>query len=473
MSARPERARAVGLYIGVVVAAALVVLALWFCLSGPFLSWEALAAACILAAVSAASRGLPVHPGIGKTSFEASDMMMLVALVLGGPICALLAAAPSALYRDRLRTTFEIANHTIQVLIAAFVFASFSDPLLGGAGFTAEFALGTLAAGCTKFCLDALIGSLLLRIKYGVTADELLKDVVLAPLPSDFINVLTALLTSLTVVHYGPVAALTLFCGVLVSLIVLNLVKEHRRKIKMLGAENAQLREGLLSSNLEFAARLVARLEARDGVTARHAAASAVYAADVARELGLDGERVGKVGLAALLQNVGLVSLPDEVLRAAPEKLNSVGRMHLEQHPVGGEEMLAALPGLEEAAKWVRWHHEREDGTGYPDRLRGAWIPLEAKILAATELYASLALDGPRSPSLSPNEARRELVGRAGTGLDGGVVRAFLRVLDSNDANYASAADDRFVFPATSAVRIRPGGTISPLRPTGTHDARR
>jgi HD-GYP domain-containing protein (c-di-GMP phosphodiesterase class II) len=133
--------------------------------------------------------------------------------------------------------------------------------------------------------------------------------------------------------------------------------------------------------------------------------------------------------------------------------------------------MLAAVPGLEEAAKWVRWHHEREDGTGYPDRLRGEWIPLEARILATTELYASLVLDGPHSPAAPPHEARRELIGHSGTGLDGGVVRTFLRVLDSNDENYASAADDRFAFPITK--KVRPEGEILPLRPTGTDDSPR
>lgn len=459
-------------YIGALTVVALVLLVGWLYLFGISLTWTVLTAGGVVAAVAAASRALPVSLGIGKASFEAVDAAILVALVLGGPFCGLIAAIPPMLYRDRMRTLFQTANYTVQVLTAAMVFVLFSNPLLSAPGFTGSFVLGSVAAGLTLFSVDALVGAVLLRVKYGTSVADLLKEFVLAPVPSDVVALFTALVTSLAVAYYGPVAALTLFCGVALSLGVTSYVVENRKRARELGAENAELREGLLSSNLEFATRLVARLEARDGFTARHAAASAVYAADVARELGLDSDRVGKVELAALLQNVGLVSVPDEVLQAAPEKLNSVGRMHLEQHPVGGEEMLAAVPGLEEAARWVRWHHEREDGTGYPDRLRGGWIPLEAKILAVTELYASLALDGPQSPGLSPQEARRELVGQAGTGLDGGVVRAFLRVLDSNDANYASAADDRFVFP-TTAARTRPERAVSPLRLTGTNDARR
>ena len=107
----------------------------------------------------------------------------------------------------------------------------------------------------------------------------------------------------------------------------------------------------------------------------------------------------------------------------------------------------------------------------YPDRLRGEWIPLEAKILATTSHYASLILDGPHSPGLPQLEARRELVDLAGSELDQQVVRAFLRVLDANDENYASAADSRFAVPTASAsLRQDPStaGDAAPPRMTGT-----
>jgi len=163
--------------------------------------------------------------------------------------------------------------------------------------------------------------------------------------------------------------------------------------------------------------------------------------------------KAAKLRLAALLMDVGLASVPDEVLLTPPEKLNSVGRMHLREHPARSERVLSAAVGFEEAAKWVRWHHERPDGTGYPDRLRGEWIPLEAKILAACHTYASLVLDGPHSPGLSASEARRRLVGMAGGGLDGEAVRVLLRVLDGEDASYAATSDGRFAF----AFDARPG----------------
>jgi HD-GYP domain-containing protein (c-di-GMP phosphodiesterase class II) len=300
--------------------------------------------------------------------------------------------------------------------------------------------------------LDALIGPALLWIKYETPPSHLLREVILPPLPSDVIGVLTAVATSFVTAEFGAAAALTLFGGGALSLIAMNLVREHIEKRRLLEAEIAWLRDGLRSSNLEFAARLVQSIEQKDGCTARRAAASALYADDIAQELGMEPIKVEKVRVAALLQDVGLVSVADEVLLTPPKKLNSVGRMHLERHPIQGEHMLAAIPGFEEAARWVRHHHERGDGTGYPDRLRGKWIPLEAKVLAVSEVYASLVIDGPNSPAVSAHEARRRLVDLAEGKLDQQVVRAFLRVLDTQDEGYAAAVDDRFTFAAGSAT---------------------
>jgi HD-GYP domain-containing protein (c-di-GMP phosphodiesterase class II) len=126
--------------------------------------------------------------------------------------------------------------------------------------------------------------------------------------------------------------------------------------------------------------------------------------------------------------------------------------MHLEEHPVAGEEVLSDLPGLGEAARWVRWHHERPDGTGYPDRLKGAWTPQEARILAVASMYASLVLDGPSAPALDPTEARRVLVAGIGKSVDEGVTRILLRLLATEDASYGSASDERFVFEGVTGV---------------------
>jgi HD-GYP domain-containing protein (c-di-GMP phosphodiesterase class II) len=155
--------------------------------------------------------------------------------------------------------------------------------------------------------------------------------------------------------------------------------------------------------------------------------------------------------------DVGLLWVPDDVLLVPEERLNSLGRRHLEEHSIAGEEVLSGLPGLGEAARWVRWHHERPDGTGYPDRLKGAWTPQEARILAVSSLYASLVLDGPSSPALLPDEARRVLISEIGKAADENVARALLRLLDTEDDAYASASDERFAFAGVMDLEGRGG----------------
>ncbi|MDQ4128168.1 MAG: HD domain-containing protein [Actinomycetota bacterium] len=308
--------------------------------------------------------------------------------------------------------------------------------------------LGTLAAGLVFFGLDAIIGPTLMRLKYGLSWHEALVEIVLPALPSDALAVATVLVAVPVAAFQGPLAAVVLLGGTFLTSAAMARVREHRRKELRLEAENAALKGALRDSNAEIASRLVGQLGSRDGYAAARAAASAVYAHDVAREMGLGGNRSREVRLAALLMDVGLLWVPDEVLLTHPDKLNSVGKMQLEKHPKGSEEVLLAVPGFGEAARWVRWHHERPDGTGYPDRLPGEWIPTEAKVLAVSSFYASLVLDGPYKQGISSHEARRALVQKRDKAVDDAAVRAFLRVLDAGGPDYASASDMRFSFSA-------------------------
>ncbi len=265
-------------------------------------------------------------------------------------------------------------------------------------------------------------------------------------IPSDIAAVLAALGTAWVMVAFGPAAALVLFAGAAAALISLHLIHKYQRESEDLKKENARL----LAASVAFAAGIVEAVGAKDGYTARLAAASSVFAGDVGREFGLSEESVEKLRVAALLQDVGMAGVPDEALMAPPDKLNSVGKAQFERHVVEGERILSRAPGFGEAAKWVRWHQEKVDGTGYPDRLKGTWIPLEARILAASETYSAMILAAPHGPALAPHEARMELTSLSGKSLDAEVVKTLLRVLDREDANYAAASDERFAFEATA-----------------------
>jgi HD-GYP domain-containing protein (c-di-GMP phosphodiesterase class II) len=442
---------------GVIVFAA-AVLSLWAHYVGLSLTHTTLLMGLALGILSAGARFLPVGFGIGRASFDAGGVPIFAALILGGPACALLVAVPSAVHREPSRTGFMGAIHILQVVLGAFTFTLFCpEPLLLDSQLSLDFISGTLVAGLAFFGLDAVISPTLMRLKYGLSVREIVGEMVVPALPSDALAITTALASSLAVAAFGSVAAVSLLAGTALSLAATNLIRDNRKKLMRLTSENEALKEALRDSNLEIASRLVGRLGQRDGYAAAHAAASAVYAADIAREIGLDEGRCREVRLAALLMDVGLLWVPDDVLLVPEERLNSLGRRHLQEHPVAGEEILSDLPGLGDAARWVRWHHERPDGTGYPDRLKGAWTPQEAKILAVASLYASHVLDGPSAPALHPAEARRVLVAEMGKAVDEDVARILLRLLATEDDSYAAASDERFVFEGVTDIDGRGG----------------
>lgn len=268
---------------------------------------------------------------------------------------------------------------------------------------------------------------------------------------SDAMNALTAGLGVLALVVYGPVAALVVVGGATGSQVMVYRSRDKVKEIRELRERVRSLEESLTISNTTFGMMMIRDLGSKDGYTDRHAAATATFAADMARELKLDEARVGRLRMAGLLHNIGMFGLPEDLLTEIG-RLNSIAKSRISGHAARGEEALAAVPEFREMASWVRWHHERPDGRGYPDKLRGAWIPLEAKVLAVAQAYAAMVIDSPRRPGISPAQAREQLCTGIDTEFDGVVVRAFLRILDTESEGYRMADDDRFVFPAPGAA---------------------
>ncbi len=146
----------------------------------------------------------------------------------------------------------------------------------------------------------------------------------------------------------------------------------------------------------------------------------------VAEELGLHGRDRRDVELTALLQGVGKTRLPREILDK-PGTLTHEEWTVVQQHTVEAEKMLARLGGrLGEVGVLVRSCHERWDGTGYPDRLRGRDIPLAARIVAVCGAYEAMTSDRSYRRALTPGQAYEELRRNAGTQFDPKVVQAIL-----------------------------------------------
>ncbi|HTA33668.1 MAG TPA: diguanylate cyclase [Solirubrobacteraceae bacterium] len=182
---------------------------------------------------------------------------------------------------------------------------------------------------------------------------------------------------------------------------------------------------------------LAEAVDLRFSGSARHSETVGRYAEMMARELGLSEQRVARVQLAGRLHDIGKVGVPDSIL-SKPAKLTDAEFAIIRQHPDLGAQILEH-PSLADVREWVRTHHERPDGRGYPLGLSGEAIALEARILAVADAYEAMTSDRAYSPSIGHAAAHGELERWAGAQFDLRVVEALLAVLQ-RDAEHAQAA---------------------------------
>jgi putative nucleotidyltransferase with HDIG domain len=170
-------------------------------------------------------------------------------------------------------------------------------------------------------------------------------------------------------------------------------------------------------------------VEARDAYTGKHAERVAAYGIEIARSLGLARPEAPEMEFGFLLHDIGKVAIPDAILYK-PSALTKEERDLMARHPSIGAEIVAGIEFLEEAAEVVRHHHERWDGTGYPDGLRGEEIPIAARVFSVADVFDALTTDRPYRPALTLAESRRMIVHASGTQFDPNVVEAFNAIAD-------------------------------------------
>jgi putative nucleotidyltransferase with HDIG domain len=145
-------------------------------------------------------------------------------------------------------------------------------------------------------------------------------------------------------------------------------------------------------------------IESSDSYTFGHCERVATYAVDVARELGLDEEQQTTIRIGAYLHDLGKVRVPHEVLNK-PGALTPEEFRVIQMHPLWGLELLATVDFPWDIKPIIRWHHEKYDGSGYPDRLRGDEIPLNAQIICIVDVFDALTTTRSYRAALSRSEA--------------------------------------------------------------------
>jgi diguanylate cyclase (GGDEF)-like protein len=185
---------------------------------------------------------------------------------------------------------------------------------------------------------------------------------------------------------------------------------------------------------VQTTAALVQVLVEQDVDLSTHIRRVSTFACATAEALGIPEDEVARIGLAAQLHDIGKIAIPQGIL-SKPGPLTEDEWAFVRKHTLIGERIIAAAPSLAHTANLVRSSHERQDGSGYPDGLRGADIPLGSRIIAVCDAYDAMIALRPYQTQSTPIDAVAELRRCAGAQFDADVVRAFCTI----DANYDPA----------------------------------
>jgi putative nucleotidyltransferase with HDIG domain len=284
-----------------------------------------------------------------------------------------------------------------------------------------------------------------------------IRDLFIPMLPGQFA---TAVLAAILAVAYMNLGFPVLLAAVLVILIfqylTIALLRSEDRadQLEAHSIHLASLQLGVLST-------LVETLALRDRTTARHAAAVARYARELAQELGCDDSEQEIVHTAGLLHDIGKFALPDAILHA--RVLSDDDWAVIRRHPQDGATLVGRLDGYGPVAEAILYHHERVDGSGYPAGLIGNEIPLASRIIAVCSTYDTLtARETYRSP-MTPMDAISELRRAAGRQLDAELVERFIAMLE-RDGPVTRAHGDEADFEEELAFGRRARQLAQPSR---------
>jgi putative nucleotidyltransferase with HDIG domain len=398
------------LYVGGVIAAGAVSLGLGLLGARPVAN--DVPVAIVLLVLAAAAQLRPVHL-TQKIKITVEDAATFAAALLLGPgLAMLVAAASTALAGLRARTSwynraFNVAAVAIDTGAAAFAFLVLADGASPSvATLPAIAAAAVLKFGIGSTVVDTAVALQLRRRPLAKWWARHRRDA--APLLSLYvIGAIGAMAASDSPLTLGLLAA----PSALVYLAIRNAAH--------------------LQAHTKQAARALARLiEQRDRYTYGHSERVADYAERLARAMRLEQVQIDLIREAAFLHDIGKIATPDQILMK-PGALDACEQEVMHDHAEHGYALLEKLPAFWEGAEFVRSHHERVDGGGYPRGLRGWELPLEVSIIAVADSYDAMTTDRVYRKALPWPAVRAELVRERGRQWHASVVDAFLAMIET------------------------------------------
>ena len=208
---------------------------------------------------------------------------------------------------------------------------------------------------------------------------------------------------------------------------LIRLQRDLHREVKIKTAE-------LESLSLHVVQTLAKTIDAKDSYTNGHSERVAEYSREIARRYGYDEDRQEEIYMMGLLHDVGKIGIPDDVINK-PGKLTDEEFALIKQHPVKGAEILATVSEMPKLVTGARWHHERYNGKGYPDGLKGEEIPEEARIIAVADAYDAMTSHRSYRDIIPQDHVKSEIEKGIGSQFDEKFARIMLEMI-AEDTEY-------------------------------------
>ncbi len=381
-----------------------------------------------------------------RITMTASNLPILLAVMFLGPAPAMAVAGVAGIWgcwreRSAFISIFNVCNFVLSAAAASLVFVALENAWgFPHSALSAGLLVAGVAAAATyEFTNMAAVGfaSLLMYQRSLATYWK-------AELPPFMrsLAVLTGLglMTAALYAEAGLVAVVLLFVPLFASQYMFKLLANEKEHV----ARQKDLSDQYLEMNIGLAAAMVVLLDSKDEYTAQHSAAVAMYCRDIAAVLSLPEEEAEALHLAGLLHDLGKVGTPDAVL-GKETTLSDDDWAYIRQHPGKGAEVLSHLAAYQDVADIVQYHHERLDGSGYPDGVTGDRIPELSKILAVVDSYHAMTSDRPYRVARSSFDALKELRKSAGSTLDARYIEVFAQMLRDKDLAYREGTSTDFM----------------------------
>ncbi|MBN2405495.1 MAG: HD-GYP domain-containing protein [Coriobacteriia bacterium] len=388
----------------------------------PVFPWEAWPAILLLIALAVLAESLSFELPVGGRVSLAFSLYM-AGLLYAGPLPALAMAAIGAVpppdikqRKPLFKMAFNVVMLSLSVLLAGVLFLELGGvPLVytsGASRAASGLLVPVVVASSVMLLLNTMFFSLVVSLSEGVRLLRVWRDQNLVVYLTSFVI--------LALLGFGMAQLIAVAGWSGAALLVVPFA---------VARQTFQVYRQLADAYTETIRSFVAAIEAKDPYTRGHSERVAQYSRSIAQGVGMRGHDLERVEFAALLHDVGKIGVSRSLLMK-PGQLTAEEFAEIRLHPQTGCVLVESVEFLADIVPMVRFHHERLDGTGYPDGVQGSQIPFEARILGVADAYDAMTSDRPYRRALSHEEAVEEMLRVAGTQLDPQLVAVFVDVMN-------------------------------------------